>query len=71
MTSPPMNGVWYLLVTGTGSGIKHDRTTVPTTRKFWLGCSCFLPRPVYLVLTLLSGCDQEPVKTFQKGPPPE
>ena len=48
----PMNGVWYLLVIGTGTGIKHD--PVPTTRNSWLGCSCFLPRPVYLALTLSS-----------------
>ena len=52
MTTLPMNGVWYLLVIGTGTGIKHD--PVPTTRNSWLGCSCFLPRPVYLALTLSS-----------------
>ena len=55
MTTLPTNGVWYLLVTGTGSEIKHDPTTVPTTRNSWLGCSCFLRSPAYLVLTLLSG----------------
>ena len=71
MTTLPMNGVWYLLVTRTGSGIKHDPTTVPTTRNSWLGCSCFLPSSVYLVLTLLSGCVTKSQKTFQKGPPPE
>ena len=55
ITTLPVNGVWYLLVTHTGSGIKHDPTTVPTTRNSSLGCSCFLPSPVYLVQTLLSG----------------
>ena len=55
MTTMPMNGAWYLLVTGTGSGIKQDPTTVPTTRNSWPGCWCFLPSPVYLVPTLLSG----------------
>ena len=50
-----MNGVWYLLVTGTGSGFKHDLTTVPTTRNSWLQCSCFLTSPVYFVPTLSSG----------------
>ena len=50
-----MNGVWYLLVTGTGAGIKNDPTTAPTTRISWLGCSCSLLSPVYLLLTLLSG----------------
>ena len=51
----PMHGIWYLLVTGSGSGIKHNLITVPTTRKSWLGWSCFLPSPANLVLTLLSG----------------
>ena len=55
MTTLPMNGVWYLFVTGTGSGIKHDATTVPTTKNSWLGCSYFLPSPVHLVITLLAG----------------
>ena len=55
MTTLPTNGAWYLLVTGTGSGIKQDPTTVPTTKNSLLGCSCFLPSPVYLVLPLLSG----------------
>ena len=55
MTTRPMNGGWYLLVTGTGSGIKHDPTTVPRTMNSWLGCSGFLLSPVYLALTLLSG----------------
>ena len=55
MTTLPMNGVWYLLVTGIGSGIKHDSTTVPTTSNCWLGCSCFLLSPVYLVLILSPG----------------
>ena len=55
MTTLPMNGVWCLLVTGTGGGIKHDPTTVPTTRNSWLGRSCFPPNPVYLALTLSSG----------------
>ena len=55
MTTLLMNGVWYLLVTGIESGIKHDETTVPTTRNSWLECSCFLLSPVYLVLALSSG----------------
>ena len=55
MTTLPMNGVSHLLVTGTGGGIKHDTTTIPFTRNSWLGCSCFLLDPVYLVLTLSSG----------------
>ena len=55
MTTLPMNGVWYLLVTEIGGGIKHDPTTVPTTRNSWLGGLCLLLSPVYLVLTLLSG----------------
>ena len=72
MTTLPMNGVWHFLVTGIGSGIKQNPFTVPMTRNSWLGCLCFLRSPVYLVLTLSSGfCAQEPVKTFQKGPPPE
>ena len=54
MTTLPLNGVWYLLVTGTGSGIKQDPTTLPTTGNSWLGCSCLLLSPVYLVLTLSS-----------------
>ena len=55
MTTLPMNGVWYLLVTGIGTAIRHDSTTVPTTRICWLGCSCFLLGPVYLVLVLSPG----------------
>ena len=49
MTTLPMNGVSCLLVTGTGSGIKHDTATLPTTRSPWLGSR------VYLALTLSSG----------------
>ena len=55
MTTLPMNGVWYLFITGTGNGIKQDPTTVPNTKNSWLGCSCFLSSPVYLVLTLSFG----------------
>ena len=55
MTTLPVNGLWCLLVTGTRIGIKQDPTTVPTTRNSWLACLCFLPSPVYLALTLLSG----------------
>ena len=55
MTTLPMNGVWYLFLTGTGSEIKNDSTTVPKTRNSWLGCSWFLPSAAYLVLSLLSG----------------
>ena len=65
---------WRLvsLCTGTGSGIKHNPTAVPTTRNFWLGRLCFLPSRVCLALgPFVWLCDQDPVKTFQKGLPPE
>ena len=55
MTTLVMNGVWCLLVFGTGSGIKHAATTIPRTRNSWLGSSCFLLSLVYLVLTLSFG----------------
>ena len=42
-----MNGVCCLWGTGTGSGIKQDPTTVPTTRNSLLGCSCSLPNFVF------------------------
>ena len=72
MTTLPMNGVWYRLVTGTGSGIKHHPTTVPTTGNSWLGCSCFRSQSRLFGTNAIVGlCDQEPVKTFQKGRPPE
>ena len=69
MTTLPMSGVWYLLVTVTGSGIKHDPTTVPTTRNSWMGRSCFLPSPVYLALTLSCGSvTKSQFKRFRRVP---
>ena len=71
MTLPPMNGVWCLWGTGTGSGIKHDPTTVPTTKL--LAGMLVLSSQSRLLGTnpVVWLCDHEPKKTFQKGPPPE
>ena len=66
-----MSGDLYHWDTGTGNGTRRVPVTAPTTRNSSLVCWCFHPSPNYWDLTLLSGCYQEPVKSFQKGQPPE
>ena len=73
MTTLPMNGVWYLLVTGTGSGIKHNPTYYSTyDQELLAGMLGLSPQSrLYGTNPIVWLCYQEPVKTFQKGPPPE